>query len=269
MGVAQIGKCPVSGPQHRKCWMMPLSQFCGDRSHGYRQIVTPCWLTFTTTESCASPWPIHQLIRHPMRSCILLCFLSGAYTYVLPAARHSGSKLVVRAFVCPFNRVCSVAVHILSIGTSFSWKQMQISSTSPKSTFSHNYMLVISLNYSRPTANAKTLMYISSTKQNCKNNNFQNRFAKPGLPLLRCSPDPNVCHKYRWTEKQVGKSILCWLSSADFFFIIPVCWGKNIYKQFCNKTIKKAFWKAIQACSCLQQTLLCRLYYMQHKYSSK
>lgn len=42
------------------------------------------------------------------------------YTYVLPASRHSGSKLVVRAFVCPFNLVCSVAVHILSIGTSFS-----------------------------------------------------------------------------------------------------------------------------------------------------
>ncbi len=84
MGVAQIGKCPVSGPQHRKGWMTPLSQFCGDQPRGYRQIVTPCWLTFTTTETCASPWPIHQMIRHPMRSCILLCFLSGAYTYVLP-----------------------------------------------------------------------------------------------------------------------------------------------------------------------------------------
>lgn len=45
--------------------------------------------------------------------------------------------------------------------------------------------VVISLNYSRLIANAKTLMYISSTKQNCKNNNFQNRFAKPGLPLFR------------------------------------------------------------------------------------
>ncbi len=120
MGVAQIGKCPVSGPQHRKGWMTPLSQFRGDQPRGYRQIVTPCWLTFTTTETCASPWPIHQMIRHPMRSCILLCFLSGAYTYVLPA-RHSDSKLVW-AFMCPFNRVCSVAWHVLSTGTGLSVK---------------------------------------------------------------------------------------------------------------------------------------------------
>lgn len=159
MGVAQIGKCPVSGPQHRKCWMMPLSQFFGDRSHGYWQIVTPCWLTFTTTESCASPWPIHQLTRHPMRSCILLHFLSGAYTYLLPAARHSGSKLV-QAFECPFNRVCSVAVHILSIGTGFLCKSaVLVQEAFASATFSHNYMLLISLNYSRPTTNAKTLMY--------------------------------------------------------------------------------------------------------------
>lgn len=159
MGVAQIGKCPVSGPQHRKCWMIPLSQFFRDRSHGYWQIVTPCWLTFTTTESCASPWPIHQLIRHPMRSYILLRFLSGAYTCVLPAARHSGSKLV-RAFVCPFNRVCSVALCTPSIGTENKCKSAILFQESfASATFSYNYTLVISVNDSRPTTNAKKQMY--------------------------------------------------------------------------------------------------------------
>ncbi len=39
LGVAQIGKCPVSGPQHRKGWMTPLSQFCGDQTNCHTMLV--------------------------------------------------------------------------------------------------------------------------------------------------------------------------------------------------------------------------------------
>lgn len=132
--------------------------------------------------------------------------------------------------------------------------------------------VVISLNYSRLIANAKTLMYISSTKQNCKNNNFQNRFAKPGLPLFRQTVLTQMYATNTDGQKKQKKLENAFYADYPvliffFFFFIPVCWGKkHIYKQFCNKTIKEAFWKAIQACSCLQQTLLCRLYYMQHKF---
>jgi len=161
MGVAQIGKCPVSGPRHRKCWMMPLSQFFGDRSHGYRQIVTPCWLTFTTTESRASPWPIHQLIRHPMRSCILLCFFVRCI-YICPTTSiHPGTQA---PNLC--GHLCALLIVFVQLLCTFCLKGWAFHENKCKSavpvqkafastTFSHNYMLVISLNYSRPIANAK------------------------------------------------------------------------------------------------------------------
>lgn len=135
MGVAQIGKCPVSGPQHRKCWMMPLSQFCGDRPHGYWQIVTPCWLTFTTAESCASAWPIHQMIRASNEimhltlfsvRCIYICATSQALRHQTPNLCGPLCALLI-VFVRLLGTFCL-------LGQGFLWKQMQIASTSPRNT---------------------------------------------------------------------------------------------------------------------------------------